>query len=450
MPPTVAPLSPAVRVVADPLAGTSDRDLRSRVDELWNGVVGSNIKHGAFAMLDQALVSGTSFMGTVVVGRLAGPEELGLYSLGTTLVLLLMVTQDAIVSTPYTVFSPRLEVGNRAKYAGSVLIHQMAFGALALIGFAMAAMAMASGRDAFAPVLGVLAIATPFVLLRDFGRKFSVADLNMVSAIGLDGSVAAMQLAGLAMLGLFGWVKATNAYILMGTSSMLAALVWIGRSRQRFQIDRSNISEAWWRNWTLGRWLLASRVMAQLNSDVFLLWLLTFFLGRTSAGLFAACLTTVFFANPVILGASLIVTPKISLAFSNGGTASVRRSVKVATTCLAAGLTAFCLLVFVFGETVMRFLYGMQFAGHGTTITVLAVAISVNAVALAVSNGLVVMERPYINLRSSLVGLAVMLLIASVLMPDWQILGAAIGLLVGNTVESGLRMIAFARVTRHA
>src|SRR4051794_27056330 len=86
----------------------------------WRWLRGDGGQKGV-ALADQAIVSGASFVTTLVVGRVGGAEELGVYSLGFTLLVLALSFQDALVSSPYTVYSYRLESEDRARFAGSAL-----------------------------------------------------------------------------------------------------------------------------------------------------------------------------------------------------------------------------------------------------------------------------------------------------------------------------------------
>src|SRR5207302_10185209 len=74
------------------------------------------------AVLDQAVVSGASFLTTILIGRAAGPEQLGLYVLGFTWAVLIVSVQESLIAAPYTVFGNRLQGACRAAYAGSVLV----------------------------------------------------------------------------------------------------------------------------------------------------------------------------------------------------------------------------------------------------------------------------------------------------------------------------------------
>ncbi len=57
----------------------------------------------ALALADQAVVSGTSFLTMVVVGRSTSASELGLYSIASSLLVASVTIQDSLISLPYTI-----------------------------------------------------------------------------------------------------------------------------------------------------------------------------------------------------------------------------------------------------------------------------------------------------------------------------------------------------------
>src|SRR5206468_7134306 len=85
------------------------------------------------AVLDQAVVSGTSFVTTILLWQWCGPGELGVYSLGFSLLVTWGCVQEALVALPYTIYRHRPLQGTPAEYAGSVLVHQGLLSALALL-----------------------------------------------------------------------------------------------------------------------------------------------------------------------------------------------------------------------------------------------------------------------------------------------------------------------------
>ena len=73
-------------------------------------------------MVDQGVVSAARFVTNVVIGRACGKEELGLYALGFSVLLLVVCAQESLVTTPYTVFGNRLRGRRRAVRAASALL----------------------------------------------------------------------------------------------------------------------------------------------------------------------------------------------------------------------------------------------------------------------------------------------------------------------------------------
>src|SRR5262249_3510655 len=137
------------------------------------------------ALVDQAVVSGTSFLTTVMIGRWGGAEELGVYSLGLSLLVSGLCVQESLIALPYTICRHRALQGTPAEYAGSVLVHQGLLSALALIVLAAAAtvLSLGGGLPGLAGVAWALQWVLPFALLREFGRRFAFAHLRMAEAL---------------------------------------------------------------------------------------------------------------------------------------------------------------------------------------------------------------------------------------------------------------------------
>src|SRR5689334_14460496 len=88
---------------------------------------------GALALMDQAVVSGTSFLTTILVGRWCGAGELGAYSLGFSLLVAWAGVQESLIAVPYTLYWHRCPPEEQRGYSGSVLAHQAMLSALALV-----------------------------------------------------------------------------------------------------------------------------------------------------------------------------------------------------------------------------------------------------------------------------------------------------------------------------
>src|SRR6476661_5113002 len=153
----------------------------------------------AMALADQAVVSAASFLTTVVIAHWTIPNELGLYSIGISLLVSSLAIQESLISLPYTIQRQRAP-GSPAEHAGSALTSSALLSAVGIVALAVTGTALsASGAEPpLSAMTWTLAGVLPFALLREFARKFSLAHLHTGQALILDLAVATMQLAGLA------------------------------------------------------------------------------------------------------------------------------------------------------------------------------------------------------------------------------------------------------------
>src|SRR5260370_36685151 len=100
------------------------------------------------ALADQAVVSGSSLLSTVVIGRFTVPNQLGIYTIALSILGSLLAVQDALILLPYTIQRHRPS-RTPAEHAGIMLLHNGLLAAVATAALALAAVAaLALGADA--------------------------------------------------------------------------------------------------------------------------------------------------------------------------------------------------------------------------------------------------------------------------------------------------------------
>jgi O-antigen/teichoic acid export membrane protein len=400
----------------------------------------------ALALADQAVVSAASFLTTVIIARWTFPNELGLYSIGISLLVSSLSIQESLISLPYTIQQHRAPA-SAAEHAGSSLTHSVLLSAFGIVVLAVTALALsANGAEPqFRAMTWTLAGVLPFAFLREFARKFSLAHLQPGQALILDSAVAAIQLAGLGWIGWTGWMSNVTACAALGVACALAAIPWLCFSRRKFVIrwDWDQVLTTTRQSWGLGKWLFAGQITVSLQGYM-VYWLLAMVAGTAATGVFAACMSVVMFANPLITGFTNIMTPRAVSALKEGGGALLRRQMIRDGLLLSAAMTAFCVVVLFFGDDVMGLLYpGKQYEGQGHTVTVLAVALLASAVGTPASVALASMERPRAIVWAGSVGVVITGVLVWLLMVEWNLAGAAYGFLCGNLAAAVGRWVAF-------
>jgi O-antigen/teichoic acid export membrane protein len=386
----------------------------------WQGLLRLISGIHVLALVDQAVVSTASFMTTVIIGRYTDPSQLGAYAIAISVLASSFTIQGSLISLPYSIQRHR-PLGTPAEHAGSSLAHSGLLSALAVIVLTLTALGLFTegSPPELTAMIWALAAVMPFALFREFGRRFEFMNLQIGHALMLDVAVSAIQLC---MLGLLAWTGRMSAVTACG-----ALGVSIRPSQIRVTLKQS---------WGLGKWLFVNQIMVQVQRYI-TYWLSAVIAGAAVTGVYAACMSVVAFANPLLFGLGNILAPRSVLAWKEGGGARLRRQAIRDSLLFAAVLAPFCVLVWLAGDDVMRFLFqGKEYEGHGHTVTILALATLASAVGMPASNALASMERPRAIVGVGAVAAVLTVVLVWWLMTRWGLLGAAYGVWLGNMVGS--------------
>ena len=413
------------------------------LSRIWKRALGVVSREHFLSLADQGVVSGTSFLTTLLIARWSGSSQLGVYATGITLLTTLLAFQDSLILQPYLIRKHCPE-GNPAEHAGAYLTFSALFSACSIVALTVAGLGLlewGSGAEVIA-ITWVLAGVAPFALTRDFARRFAFAHLDMDRAFLLDLATAIIQLLALGWLVVSGWMSALTAFAALGAACAFTTAIWLHYARAEFRIRAWQVRTLK-QAWAVGKWLLAGRVTAEAQG-VSPYWILMVIAGAAVTGTYAACMSIVNFANPLLIELTNVLMPKSALAWKEGGWPKLRREAIRSTVLIAALMTPLILAVLVAGDTTLRFLYqGNEFEGLGHTLTVLIVGMSVGALALPPSNALAVMERGRAIFITGILAAALTVVFVTLFTIRWGLLGAASGWLAGNVAGAVGRWVAF-------
>ena len=426
-------------------AGDVRQAVRGAFVRLANVVTGQQ----GMALIDQAVVSCTSFVTMIVVARASNAESLGLYALATSLLLPCVSIQDSLITLPYTICRHRTAMAPR-DHAGGFLMWSAGLSLVVMLVFGLGAIGLSvgsAGSDLIEMALVLLAIV-PFALLRDFGRRFEFAHLEMGRALILDIAAAVLQIAALCLLARRGSLSPSSAFVAIGMASAVAGFAWLRSARGHFSwrpdLPRAVAAEGW----DAGKWLFATQITLSLQIYA-TYWLLGLIAGFGATGVYAACASLAMMANPLLIGLSNVIAPQGALALKQGGLPLLRREVQRNTSMLVAAMVAFCVLVLVGGKSALAVVFPNQdLTGHTDVLVVLSLGMLATAAGMPSSKGLAVMDQPRAVFGSGLLALVVTVVLVTLLASSFGLTGAAVGVLLGNLTGSIARCWGFAALTQ--
>jgi len=400
------------------------------------------------ALADQAVVSGTSFVTTVLIGRFAAMSELGLYSLASSVLIAILCVQDSLITQPYTIERHKA-VLTAAQHTGAALALGFALSAISALVIAGAASDTSYfGRThELTALIWAIAGTAPFFLLRELCRQVEFAHLTPGKALAMDLAAAATQISALAWLGWNGHMSAVTGLSALGCGCAAAGVIWFVLFRRDTAFEKSRISLAARRSWKVGKWFLANQILvvAQANISV---WILAVFAGATEIGIYAACLSVVSLSNPMVLGLSNILLAKSTASFNEGGHAQLRRDTRNYALLLCAPMALFAVLISLFGDEIMSLLYPAQHRdNYGLILAILATWQLVTAASMPPFYALSGMEHVRLNFWLGLNVTVVTAVLLVLLVAKWAALGAACALLAGGILRCFARWGAFLVLT---
>ncbi len=412
--------------------------------QIWDHAFGHVSRDHILSLVDQVVVSGSSFLTTLLIARSSGAGQLGVYAVGMSLLLSSVAFQDSLILQPYTILRHRSQ-GTPAEHWGASLILSVLFSVgsiLVLTLIAMSFLEWDAGSEIVAMTWAVAGII-PFALTREFARRVAFARLEVGRAFLLDSTVAVVQLSILGWLAASGRMSAPSACAALGGASVIAVAGWLYFTRAEFTVRMRHLRVIFKQTWALGKWLLVGRITVQIQGYI-TYWIAMVIAGSAVTGVYAASMSVVNFVNPLIFALGNVFTAKMVLAWKNGGGPQLWHEAIRNTVLIGALLAAFCLAVLVGGDYVMRFLYhGKEYEGLGHTLTVLALGVFATTVGFPASFGLATMGRPRAIVVVGIITAALTVVLIWLLMLKWGLLGAAYGLLAGNVAGTVGRWIAF-------
>ena len=395
-------------------------------------------KDSVLALFDQALVSAASLVASVIVGRSCGADGLGVYALGMTFFVLFTAMQTAIISTPYTVLRTRLKNPDDAKrfagssLAGSMMVSVVAVSVLMLLYLVFLLTQVIPGFEK--AILAVVALI-PLLMIRDFARRYSFANFQIGAAVALDLCVFLLQIGGLLLLVQLDLLTPIFAFACMGLACGIAAVTWLVLNRRKFLIDSEVIKDDLKEKWRLGRWLSMELVLG-ITGAYIVHWLLIFQMDSTATGVFAACLVIVNLSSPFLQGMGNILSPRFASAATEEDRTAIQKLYRRTTIFMTTVMALFVTACIFFGESAMQLLYpGQEYSGYGLIVVLLSIRALIGSTFITAHHALVAMEEPRPGFWCTLVGVLASLAFGIYLIPIMGILGGAIALVIGTSLE---------------
>jgi O-antigen/teichoic acid export membrane protein len=404
-------------------------------------------KRASVNMTDQCFASGTNFVVGVAVARLAGARGLGAFALAYACWILLTQLHRSLVTDP-------MAISGDMRETQAVESIRQGFGAEVALGLAATAMfafvgglLIVAGQRAFGVAILAVAPWVTFLDLQDYWRWIGFMQGKPGKALVNDMVFAVAQLAAFVIVYATGVHSIFAVVSAWGAGAVAGALYGLQQFSVRPSL-RGGLSLLRSR-WHMSKWLAGTSVTNWGAGQAYLI-VAGGFLGPAALGGLKASQALVTGPSSVVIHAGgSFGLPEASRALADHGLRAMRRVTRWISTAGALTTGVFGAVVFFFGSTLLRVIYGAQFARYEPAAKLMAVAMLVSAFGLGPILTLKVTKRTRSLFNVQVITLAVSVPSVAALAVLHGVTGAAAAVLLSD-LAALIALLLYQRAARRS
>lgn len=398
-------------------------------------------------LIDQGVVSATSFIAAVIVGRSCSRADFAFFTLALGVLYGFLNVQIALVTAPLTVHTARVKQSSLPTYQNSTLVHQLVLSFMATALLIVVALLLSDHDASVAELLWVLAIVLPFIAFREYIRQVCFASVQPNRALVFDGTVGLLQSSMLIALSWHQLLTFDRAMLAMAAASLIPSCFWVRRQRHTFTLDPHEVLRDAQASWHFGRWILAAVPVNMVGTQLYP-WLLTALRGPSETGMLAAALGVTSFCNPLLIGLQNVAGPAAAHLHVTAGVKALRTLVTELLLLATSGATVLIALMLWFGNHAVRLLYGDKYADADLLVGLVTAAVLPTALTSVVTHGLRALTLTSVGFTAQVLRCAVAVTLGSWLVCTRGAEGAAWGILIANITATTYEVAAFFRAVQ--
>jgi len=353
-------------------------ELRQRITRPRPPPLSTILARGSlWGVCDQALISATNFLTTIVIARSLSPTDFGAFTLAYTAIQLANSLQAALVTQPHNVLGATRSGVDYIAYTTVTAISQLFFtGIVACIAAACTVVAYVAGWE-IVPLLLALTLALVAWQLQEFVRRVFYTEDRLALAFANDLVSYGVQAVAILALGHAGKLTGASALVAVAITSALAA-AWGGwelratlqrHHTARPRVLRNGIAE----NWRFGKWLFGA-ALASWTSDQCYPALVGGFVSVAAAGSLRAVQTIMGPTHILLRAMSHSLTPRAARTYAAGGYGALHAFIRRLTLITAPLMFAYCLAIALFAKPILTTLYGDRYRQYDWLLALTALS----------------------------------------------------------------------------
>jgi O-antigen/teichoic acid export membrane protein len=408
----------------------------------------NRIAHFSWAMADQAVVSGSNFLASIMLARILGLHEFGRYTLAWTALLLIQAIQHSAINNAMLTMGPKQNATKSASYYGVVFLQQGVFVTSVTVLTWIAATILAHSKPDWQLAGLVLPLSASVLtcLTQDFLRRYFYSIGRPLISLSID------------IVRYFGQVGLFTFYFLQQLSADSSIALWIMAATSliaclfgtafvpRLELLRSEFKAIGVRKWHFSKWLIASSLLSWATSNLFYVAAGTL-LGAATVGGMRAAQNIVGTTHLFFQGLENIVPREAARRLLKQGPRGVSSYLSRVAVKGGLGTVSIACIFAIFPDFWLGLLFGDAFRAYAYLVRLCAIYEVLTFFGFPLHAWLRTFELTRYIFYSQLCSVIVSVLIAYPLVAYFGATGALLGMLASLIVQLGVLILGVMRET---
>lgn len=388
----------------------------------------SHIKQVKWSLLDQALVSGTNFLLGIVLVRLLGLEEYGIFVLLWMVVQFFASIQMALIASPMMIIAPKKSGNEKESYLSTTIYIQIIFIFILTISAAFLTFTPDSMRPDWLnnqflfPLISILI----FFQFQDFSRRYFFVTLLPEKAFYIDVIAYGLQVPTIFIV-LTYFPSFENAIFVIATAMFLSTLLsfrWLCTSPISFRQIIISIKH----HWRSSKWLLGSAITQWLSGNYFLI-ISAILMGPVLVGSIKAAQNIFGIINIFFQALDNFMPSEASRRLTQNNLKSMMSYLYIVAIFSAIIVILFSVLVYWFRESITIYIYGSANENTLNAMFWLIPIFLLMALIKPLQVSLRGLEKTFPIFFAQLVSACISIISAELLIEKYQVNGVMLGML---------------------
>lgn len=385
-----------------------------------------------YSIMSQAVVSGSNFVGGIIVAKATGISDYGVYSLIATTVLALQGIQQALIIGPM-MFLSEVGEGSQDRFSRYFVLQVILSVPLAIS--AAVAIEVVLHQWSVSQMLGIVGVIF-FLQLQELLRMKFYIDLRAEKVLALDITNHGLRLTLLLFLWWLEFLSVSSAFLVMAFAGGVTCLRVVRNvAPQPFR----TCVEVAGRSFRYGRWLLLESLAYYLSIPSYL-YLSSVLLSHEATGGLSAAISLMNLPNALVLGVMNLAVPMARRKLLDEGYEAWRSQLMGTGTMVI--VTSICVYVAIssVGSSLLGKVYGSEFEKYGNLLPIVGVCYCFLAVNTVLASAFRIAHAPQVGAVTKLWSSVITLSVAYPLITLWGVEGAAAGLVVTSATWVAIYM----------